>query len=192
MRIFIDKMVGAASGRNVLLFLIPSLAVYFLMLFHTIPGVQSYAPEMRIFDLSPGGYSYDYAIKLLSTLGDEGRKEYLSTQLPLDFIYPALFSISSFLLLAWLFSKRNDKGSRVLYFCFVPIIAGLFDYLENIQIVLMILSYPDISKALVVLSSAYTIAKSGLTSLFFLILFIAIIRLWMGSKSVKTQSYENG
>ena len=31
--------------------------------------VQSYAPEMKIFDLSPSGYSYDYAIKLFSTLG---------------------------------------------------------------------------------------------------------------------------
>lgn len=104
---YVDKMVSAASGRNVLIFLIPSLAVYFVMLFHTIPGVQSYAPEMKIFDLSPSGYSYDYAIKLLSTLGDDGRKEYINTQLPLDFIYPVLFSISSFLLLAWLFSKTK-------------------------------------------------------------------------------------
>ena len=185
-------MVGSASGRNVFIFLIPSLAVYLLMLLHTIPGVESYAPEMKIFDLSPSGYSYDYAINLLSTLGNDGREEYLNTQLPLDFIYPALFSISSFLLLAWLFSKRNDKGSRIFYFCFVPIIAGIFDYLENIQIVLMILNYPDITRAQVILSSAFTIAKSGLTSLFFLILFFAIIRLWVGSKSTKAQSYENG
>lgn len=184
---FVNKIINAASGRNVLIFLIPSLAVYFVMLLHTIPGVQSYAPEMKIFDLSPSGYSYDYAIKLFSTLGDEGRKEYLNTQLPLDFIYPALFSISSFLLLAWLFLKRYDKGSRIFYFCFVPIFAGMFDYLENIQIVVMILNFPDISNTQVVLSSAFTIAKSGLTTIFFLLLFFAIIKLWMGSKSAKTQ-----
>ena len=186
---FIDKMVGVASGRNVLIFFIPSLAVYLLMLFHTIPGVESYAPEMKIFDLSPSGYSYDYAVKLLSALGNDGRKEYLSRQLPLDFIYPALFSISSFLMLAWLFLKRNDKGSRIFYLCFVPIVAGIFDYLENIQIVLMILSYPDINKAQVVLSSAFTMVKSGLTSLFFFILLFAFIRLWVGSKSTKARSY---
>ena len=110
---FTDKMVGVASGRNVLIFFIPSLAVYLLMLFHTIPGVESYAPEMVIFDLLPSGYSYDYAVKLLSSLGNDGRREYLSRQLPLDFIYPALFSISSFLMLSWLFLKRNDKGSRI-------------------------------------------------------------------------------
>lgn len=189
---FIDTMVGVASGRNVLMFLIPSLAVYFLMLFHTIPGVVSFAPEMKIFDLSPSGYSYNYAVKLLSALGSDGRKEYLSRQLPLDFIYPALFSISSFLMLAWLFLKRNDKGSRIFYLCFIPIVAGMFDYLENIQIVLLILNYPDITKAQVVLSSAFTIAKSGLTSLFFFILLFAFIRLWVGPKSTKARSYENG
>ena len=189
---FIDKMVGVASGRNVLIFFIPSLAVYLLMILHTIPGVESYAPEMKIFDLSPSGYSYDYAVKLLSALGNDGRKEYLSRQLPLDFIYPALFSISSFLMLAWLFLKRNDKGSRIFYLCFVPIVAGIFDYLENIQIVLMILNYPDITKAQVILSSAFTMVKSGLTSLFFFILLFAFIRLWVGSKSTKARSDEKG
>lgn len=189
---FIDKMLGAASGRNVLIFFIPSLAVYLLMLLHTIPGVESYAPEMKIFDLLPSGYSYDHAIKLLSALGNDGRNEYLSRQLPLDFIYPALLSISSFLMLAWLFLKRNEKDSRILYLCFVPIFAGIFDYLENIQIVTMILNFPDITKAQVILSSAFTMVKSGLTSLFFVILLFAPIRLCVGSKSTKTRSYING
>ncbi len=179
---YIEKMLNAANGKNVLILLIPSLAVYFVMLFYTIPGVQSYAPEMKIFDLSPGGYSYDYSIKLLSSLGDEGRKKYLYTQLPLDFIYPVLFSISSFLLLAWLFSKRYDKSSRIFYFCFVPVIAGIFDYLENIQIVLMILNYPEISGAQVALSSTSTIVKSGFTTIFFLLLVFGFFKLWRGSK----------
>lgn len=179
---YIDKMVSAASGRNVLIFFIPSLAVYLLMLFHTIPSIESYAPEMKIFDLSPSGYTYDYAIKLLSALGHDGRKEYLSRQLPLDFIYPLLFSISSFLMLAWLFLKKSDKDSRIFYLCFVPIVAGIFDYLENIQIMLMILNYPEVTKSQVVFSSAFTMVKSGLTTLFFFILLFAFIRLWVVGK----------
>jgi len=179
----INKIINVASGRSVLMFLVPSLAVYFLMLFYTIPGVQSYAPEMKVFDLLPGGYSYDYAIKLLSSLGDKGRDQYLYKQLPLDFIYPALFSISSCLLLAWLFSKRNNKDSRIFFLCFVPILAGIFDYLENVQIVVMILNYPDISKIQVAFSSAATLAKSTLTTIFFLLLVFAFIRLWTGAKS---------
>ena len=176
----LNKIISAANGRNVLLFLIPSLAVYLVMLFYTIPAVQSHAPELKVFDLLPAGYSYDYAMKLLSSLGDKGRDEYLYTQLPVDFIYPALFSISSCLLLAWLFLKRNSEGSKVNYLCSVPIFAGLFDYLENIIVVIMIFSYPDISQNLVMLSSAATIVKSGLTTIFFLLLFYGFLRLWIG------------
>ena len=183
---YVNKIISAANGRNVLIFLVSSLAVYFVMLFYTIPVVQSYAPEMKVFDLLPAGYSYDYAIKLLSSLGDKGREEYLNTQLPLDFIYPALFSISSCLLLAWLFLKRNNKDSRIFYLCFVPIFAGVFDYLENIQIVVMIFNYPDVSQIQVALSSASTIAKSGLTTIFFLLLFFGFIRLWIGPRIMDT------
>jgi len=179
----INTIINAANGRNVLMFLVPSLAVYFLMLFYTIPCVQSYAPEMKVFDLLPGGYSYDYAIKLLYSLGDKGRYEYLYKQLPLDFIYPALYSISSCLLLAWLFSKRNNKDSRIFYLCFVPIFAGIFDYLENIQIVVMIFNYPDISKIQVAFSSAATLAKGTLTTIFLFLLAFAFIRLWIRPKS---------
>jgi hypothetical protein len=181
---YVNRIISAASGRKVLLFLVPSLAVYLVMLFYTIPAVQSYAPEMKVFDLLPAGYSYDYAIKLLSALGDKGREDYLTTQLPVDFIYPALFAVSSCLLLAWLFTKRNDSDSRIFYLCFVPVLAGLFDYLENIQIVVMILNYPDISRLQVTLASAATIAKSGLTTLYFMLLFYGLVRLWAGAKFV--------
>ena len=102
---FIDKLIGIANGRNVIIFFIPSLAVYLLMLFQTIPGVESYVLEMKIFDLLPSGYSYDYAVGLLSALGNDGRNEYLSRQLPLDFIYPCLLYTSP--------SPRDQRGSRM-------------------------------------------------------------------------------
>ena len=95
-------------------------------------------------------------------------------------------------MLAWLFLKRYDKGSKIFYLCFVPIFAGIFDYLENIQILFVILNYPDITKTQIVLSSAFTMVKSGLTSLFFLLLLFAIIRLLVGSKSTKAHSREKG
>ena len=174
-----NKILSAANGRNVLLFLVPSLVVYFVMLFYTIPAVQSFSPEMKVFDLLPAGYSHDYAMKLLTSLGDEGRETYLYKQLPLDFIYPVLFSISSFLLLAWLFSKRSKDDSNIYYLCFVPVFAGLFDYLENIIVIAMVYSYPDISQNMVALSSAATIVKSGLTTIFFLSLLYGFIRLYI-------------
>ena len=182
---YVYRIFRVTNGMNVLFFLVPSLALYFVMLFYTIPAVQAYTPEMKVFDLMPAGYSYDYAIELLSSLGEEGRDEYLYRQLPLDFIYPALFSISSSLLLAWLFLKRHEENSRIFYLCLVPIFAGIFDYLENVFIIVMIFTFPDVSRFHVAFASNVTIVKSGLTTMFFLLLLFAFVRLWTGAKSAK-------
>ena len=85
---------GWASGKVVLCLFVITNAVYLVMLSETIPRVQSFAPNMPLFDLSPAGYSREQAISLLKSLGPEGRKAYLFPQLALDFVYPGLFAIS--------------------------------------------------------------------------------------------------
>jgi hypothetical protein len=150
----------------------PTIIVYVAMLSYTIPRVEKYANGMKLFDLSPGGYSYEYAKELLTKLGESGRDLYLYNQLPLDFLYPGLFAISCSLLLSWLFLKIKDPSSRLFYFCFVPVAVGVFDYIENILIIGLISGYPDISPGQVELSSLVTIAKSVLTTLFFIVLLI--------------------
>lgn len=160
----------AATGKAVLGFFIPAMAVYALMLLVTIPMVEQHAPGMKLFDLSPTGYSHHYAMSLLNALGDGGRNSYLYRQLPLDFIYPGLFAISCCLMLSWLFSKSFKPESGIFYLCLVPVAAGLFDYLENICIVRILVSYPHVTELNVTLASTMTIFKSGLTSAFFLLL----------------------
>lgn len=166
-----------ATGRAVLLFLIPAQMIYFVMLMITLPEVQQFALDNKLFDLSPGGYSYEHAVRLLSNLGETGRDVYLKQQLPLDFIYPALFAISSALLLSWVLVKRHPKESMVFILIWVPIAAGVFDYLENVQIIRMLLNFPEISHQMVRLSSTMTILKSGFTTAFFFILLYGLIRL---------------
>jgi hypothetical protein len=50
-------------------------------------------------------------------------------------------------------------------------LGGLFDYLENIFIIRMITSFPDISTGLVQVASTFTLLKSIFTTVFFLLLF---------------------
>lgn len=162
---------GMSTGKNVLAFLVPALMVYGVMLLYTIPTIMEYAPGMVLFDLSPTGYTYEYSQKLLLTLGDEGRDFYLYTQLPLDFVYPALFAVSCSLLLSWLLSKSQTKDSKLYYLCFIPLLAGLFDYFENICLLHSLSSYPDISESHIAISSVMTLLKSGITTAFFVALF---------------------
>jgi hypothetical protein len=175
MRKLLSFMQRVSTGRVVLAFIIPAMVVYFIMLLYTIPQVTRYASGINLFDLSPTGYSFGYAIELLDTLGSTGRELYLYKQLPLDFIYPGLFAVSCSLLLSWLFQKSQKANSKLFYFCYVPVVAGLFDYFENIFIVRILASYPNVSEVSVSLASSMTIVKSALTTVFFVLLIIGVI-----------------
>jgi hypothetical protein len=165
-----------STGRNVILLFSINMIVYLTILFYSIPKVVTSAPEMKLFDVSPSGYTTEYAISLLNAVGPEGRNLYLSLQLPLDFIYPGLFIVSYSLLFAWLLKKSYDLKSKVYYALYLPILAGLFDYTENVLIIMMLKTYPDLGSGLVAVASLATIIKSVLSSVFFILLVLSIIQ----------------
>ncbi|MBU0729414.1 MAG: hypothetical protein KKE17_12865 [Proteobacteria bacterium] len=168
-----------SSGKIVLGLFIATMVVYLTMLLYTIPAVERFAQGKALFDLSPFGYSHEYALSLLETLGKDGRSLYLHLQLPLDFIYPGLFAISHSLLLTWIFNKGYAADSKIFYFAAIPFLGGFFDYLENICIIVMIKSYPNVPHELVNVSSTFTLLKSVFTTTFFILLFMGLFKIIM-------------
>lgn len=175
MKKLITNMQDKATGKQVLKFFIGALIIYLLMLFYSIPKIEDYAEGMKILDLLPSGYSYEYVMTLFGKLGEVGRNLYLYLQLPLDFIYPGLFAISCSLLLFWLYLKVVNKNSKVFYFCLTPFVAGLFDYVENINILYMLISYPNLTELEVFISSTATLLKSGFTIIVWFLLIIGVV-----------------
>ena len=174
MKKIVAKLQKLASGRVVLILFILTMAVFSLMIMFTIPKVESFASGIPLFDMSPTGYSYQQAISLLESLGEDGRNVYLFQQLPVDFIYPGLFAISYALLLTWLFAKSFTTNSKIFLLVLVPVLGGLFDYLENIGIIIMINAFPNISQKLVGVVSAFTLLKSAFTAGFYILLLLGI------------------
>lgn len=174
----------SAKAKRVLSLFALTITVFLIMLFYSIPAVEHFAAGNKIFDLLPAGYSYDYAMLLLTALGSEGRAVYLNLQLPLDFIYPGLFAISYTLLLVWVFKKGFPIQSKIFYFSIIPALGGLFDYLENICILNMLNTFPHISPSLVSLSSIFTILKSGISTVFFLLFFIGLFYAFKNTRSL--------
>lgn len=170
MEVPIRFMQKYSTGKVISVLFLLTMTVYIIMLSYSIPAVSAFAPELPIFDLSPSGYSFKYANELLNVLGAEGRSLYLSTQLPLDFIYPGLFSITFSLMLIWLFGKTFNVNSKVYYFALIPFLAGIFDYVENIFIIKMINSFPDLQVTTVKIASLFTVLKSSFTIFFFILL----------------------
>jgi hypothetical protein len=172
----IERIQKYSTGKNVIILFSITMVVYLTILLYSIPKVVSSAPEIKLFDVSPSGYTTEYAISLLNAIGQEGRELYLSLQLPLDFIYPGLFIISYSLLFAWLLKKNYSLESKVYYAIYIPIFAGLFDYTENVLIIMMLKTYPNLNSNLVTVASFATITKSILSSIFFTLLIAGIIQ----------------
>ena len=171
------------SGKKVLSLFILTNVVYLFMLMVTIPKTMGFSNRMKLLDMLPTGYNQDYVNQLFRTLGENGREIYLTNQIPVDMIYPLLFGLTYSLLLAYFLKKLNKLKSPFTYLCLLPIIAGIADYLENIGIITMLNSYPDLTETSVNATNTFSVIKSTSTSIFFIALIIILILL--GVKFVK-------
>jgi hypothetical protein len=128
----------------------------------TLAHIQSVSGQVP-FDMRPLGYGPQDAVALLEGLGAEGRNYYLSHQILLDTAYPALLALTLVSVMRW-FGKSIPSHRFVRMGIVLSVGAALCDYSENLCIVAMILSWPDLSASLVYVSSVATIAKSVLTT----------------------------
>ncbi|EDP70863.1 hypothetical protein FBALC1_08888 [Flavobacteriales bacterium ALC-1] len=169
---FIEKN---SSGKKVLGLFILTNVVYTFMLTVTIPKTMEFSNGMKLLDMMPTGYDLEYVNELFNALGENGRLTYLNNQIPVDMIYPLLFGISYCLVMAYFLKKLNKLNSPVKYLCFLPIIAGLADYCENIGIIRVLNNYPDFTESAVSITSMFSVIKSISTSLFFIALIAVLI-----------------
>lgn len=163
------------SGKKVLGFFILTNLVYAFMLLVTIPNTMAFSNGMKLLDMMPTGYDFNYVNKLFTVLGDNGRETYLTSQIPIDMIYPLLFGISYCLVMAYFLKKINKLDTSLIYLCLLPIIAGIADYFENIGIITLLNNYPDITETIVSTTSIFSVIKSIFTTFFFIVIIIILI-----------------
>jgi hypothetical protein len=178
---FLNKF---TNGKTVLAIFVFTQALYFYILLISIPNVSKYATGMKLLDLKIFGYSSEYARLLLSQLGVIGRNAYLTQQLPIDMLYPFFFAVSSAILLIYFLRKKYSLENKIYLLVFVPFLAGICDYLENLGIITMLLSYPNLDDFIIKISSAFTLAKSLLTTLTYLLLLIALAIFLRNKKNI--------
>ncbi|WKK74738.1 hypothetical protein QYS49_24030 [Marivirga salinae] len=130
---------------------------------------------MNLLDMMPLGYNSDYINSLFEALGKEGQDAYLYYQLPLDMFYPLFYTISFSLLIAYFLKKIKQFNSAFFFLCLIPIIAGITDYFENIGIITMLSTYPNMSETLMATTNVFTIIKSMTVSVTFITMIILFI-----------------
>ena len=149
------------------------------MPFVTMPKVIQFTNGMKILDLMPGGYNLEYVSMLFRTLGEEGRHNYLFYQIPVGMVFPLLFAITNCLLIALFLKKLKQFKTPFIYLCFLPFIGGVADYGENIEIILMLNQFPDITGLAVKITSFFSIVKYSFIIVSFVVILILLIAVGM-------------
>ncbi len=170
-----EIIVNNLSGKKVLLLFSLTNLVYAIMLLVTIPKTMAFSNGLKLLDMMPTGYNSEYIKILFETLGEKGRGVYLLSQIPVDMIYPFLFAISYCLLFAYFLKKLNKLNTAFFYLCFLPLIAGMADYLENFGIIMMLNNYPNLSSIIMLVTSVFSIVKSMATTIYFIALIIVLV-----------------
>ena len=172
-----------AKGWLVLVFL--ALDVLFMAV--VMPGMSGLLGTAARTNLGPLDLKFFYTpeqvFTTLEAFGQPRRDAYKIVELTADIIYPVIYTIAFGLLLTWLF-KRAFKGDQAIQrFNVLPIGAWLFDLLENLGIVAMLNTFPNIPAGLAWATAIFTITKwlFAVTS----IALIAIALLAWGIRNVR-------
>ncbi len=170
-----DLLYKYSTRKTVLVLILITNIVYVIMMAFTIPRVAGFAVGMKLLDLMPAGYDFEYVQRLFTALGEEGRSAYLRLQLPIDMIYPLLFAVCYCLLLVWLLKIINKQHTRLFYASYLPLFAGSADYLENIGIITLLRQYPQFTSESVQITSRFSVVKSSITTVYFIVVLMVLL-----------------
>jgi hypothetical protein len=150
----LDCIKKLATLRIFLLSLILTIVVAIVMMGYVNPQILALLP---ILD-SRLGYTFAEANHLFTVLGEQGRQLYTTLQV-LDLVFPLGYGISMTLALTGIITRLFPEGHSIEKTILIPILAMIFDYLENITIASLIASYPNLSPLVVNIANIFTLLK---------------------------------
>jgi hypothetical protein len=169
-----NVMVKYAKGRIILVFFL--LLLLFAIVI--VPKVQSK------LETSSGGtgfvdmlfsYTPEKAYSMISSYGNEGRALYRTFTSSADFVYPVVYSIFFSLIMTWLLQHGFTAGSKLQRLNIIPFGAMVFDWIENVNLLIMLSQYPVKTKGVAEFSSICTTLKWSIGILAILVVVIAFV-----------------
>ncbi len=123
-------------------------------------------PDMEIF------YTPAALTAILDALGPAGREFYLTRIIPLDMVFPLLYSLFFLIVLFRLMGGLGLLKTRATYLLILPVLAGSVDYSENVCFLTILLNYPEPMTGVAALASLFTLVKWFCTPVCFLMILI--------------------
>ena len=159
-----------------------ALVIFLLFTALVLPGQATQAEEATGGGESPDTslfYSPQALYRMAEAYGEEGRQAYVRARFTFDLVWPLVYTLFLVTTTGWAFGKAFPPGSRWQRANLVPLLALLFDYLENVSTSLVMLRYPAHTPVVDLLAPVFTLFKwSTLGAAFLLLLLGLAIAAW--------------
>lgn len=167
----LELLTKLATGKLIVVFILLVIAVNVFLL----PAIY---PSFETLDLQ-SSYSPERAYQLIDSYGEEGRQYYALIELTLDLIYPILNALMFSTLTIYLFRRVFPPDSFWQKLPLLGPIVMIVDYLENVGIVTMLLSYPRRLGVVAWTANVFTATKFFLSYLELILIVIGLLG-WLG------------
>lgn len=170
-----DMLFRLATLRNVILLWVVFTGFSIVTFnFGFLSNLEEYARGNIILDNTFFFYTAGYVNQLFAAYGGAGRSLYLGHLLVFDFIYPALFFVTNATSLIWLLNYLMPAAKLTRRIHLLPLAPALLDYLENIGILTMLASYPNLPAGIVSATALVTIVKISLVNILFPLIVVLV------------------
>jgi hypothetical protein len=149
----------STQGKN-LLFL---LGAYIFMAAVVMNGGSNKINSLSGKELQPLDLHFSYTPEQVYTwlgdYGEEGRQFYALFEMTGDVIYPIIYTLLFCCLIGYTWKKFIEEKEKFATLVLVPLPTLLFDYLENVCIVVLLKTYPAPQDTWVMIGSLFTSLK---------------------------------
>lgn len=122
-------------------------------------------------------YSADFAYNWLEAMGEAGRSFHLTRIMPLDIIFPPCLALMQFGVIAILMKYATKPGARIRSFAIAPAFYMVLDWLENIGITTMLMTFPSRLDTLAVATGWVTSVKKTVILVDIILIVVLLILL---------------
>jgi len=134
---------------------------------------EAQSPDLSFF------YTPKQLVQMAGEYGSEGRQAYIRTRWTFDLVFPLVYTAFLTVGISWFINRLDGFSGFWLHTNLVPVLAGLFDLLENIGTSVSMSLYPAQVPGWLILASISTPIKwSYLTGSFILYLGLGAIFLF--------------
>ncbi len=169
-----EWMRGVSKGWVALV----ALIVFLLFTALVLPQQASKSEQETGSAVSPDT-SFFYApadlYAIAESYGEEGREAYIRARFTFDLVWPLVYALFLATAISWVFGKAFASGSPWQRSNLLPLVAALFDYLENLSTSLVMLRYPAQTPVVDLLAPLFTALKWGSLGLSFVLLTVGIV-----------------